>query len=288
MAAGFAVPAGFAVTASAYRHFETRAGIGPELRSRSAAPALADLFGVTQAAASCRALVEAATLPGDLAGQLGDAYAELAAISDSAAAVRSSALSEDGAGASFAGLYESFLNIQGVPAVTEAVRSCYASLWSERAIRYRAARNIEDDAMALIVMALVPSDTSGVAFTAHPVTGERDRVLINASWGLGEAVVSGLVTPDSFVVTKEPLTIVEQGIGDKTIAIRPHPNGHGTIEQPLADERRLAPSLTDAEALAVAKLATAVERYYSTPQDVEWALHQGNLYLLQARPITTL
>ena len=137
-------------------------------------------------------------------------------------------------------------------------------------------------------MGLVASETSGVAFTAHPVTGSRDQVLINASWGLGEAIVSGRVTPDSFLVEKGSFTLLEREIGAKELVIEPHPDGGGTIERKPTPTQAAAPSLTDEEAGAVARLATAVEAHYGSPQDIEWGMAAGSLYLLQSRPITTL
>src|SRR5262249_53151263 len=139
-----------------------------------------------------------------------------------------------------------------------------------------------------VVMGLVPSDASGIAFTAHPVTGELDRVVINASWGLGEAIVSGRGTPDSFVVGQESLALLEGGVFGKQRAIFPAPDGGGTLETELPRERALAPSITDDEAREVARLAAEVERRFGCPQDVEWGLHDGRIFLLQSRPITTL
>jgi pyruvate,water dikinase len=140
--------------------------------------------------------------------------------------------------------------------------------------------------MAVVVMGLVPADTSGIAFTAHPVTGSLDTVVINASWGLGEAIVSGRVTPDHFLVAKGSWQIVEREIFPKTIAT--HPNGDGTVDAPVERARQNQPSLTDEQVTDVAKLASRVEEHYGRPQDVEWALAGGSLYLLQSRPITTL
>ena len=142
--------------------------------------------------------------------------------------------------------------------------------------------------MAVVIMCLVQSETSGVAFTAHPVTGSRDQVVINASWGLGEAIVSRSVTPDSFVVAKGSFSLVERDIFDKELAIFPHPDGTGTIEQVLSPEKAGAPSLTDDQAIAVAQLASRVESHYGSPQDIEFGLAGGQIFLLQSRPITTL
>jgi pyruvate,water dikinase len=290
MAAGFAVPHGFCVTAHGYRHFAEARGLDARIESilRGADPG--DPAAAKQAAEGIFSLISETTLTDELCEQIGEAYDELAAMAGLACAVRSSAVSEDGASASFAGLYESYLNLRGITEVLEAVQRCYASLWSERAIRYRSSRGSmgSDEAMAVVVMALVSSDTSGIAFTAHPVTGARDQVVINASWGLGEAIVSGRVTPDSFVVEKESLAIVEREIFAKELAVYPHPDGRGTIERSLTRERATAPCLTDEQACEVARIATRVETHFGSPQDLEWSIAGGELFLLQSRPITTL
>ena len=289
MAAGFAVPAGFAVNADAYRRFAEGCGL-----DRAVAPLLAAPPGHAAVAAEAserlEAMIHAAPLPAGLVAQIGEAYDALSAMAGLACAVRSSAVSEDSGSASFAGLYESYLNLHGITAVVAAVKGCYASLWSQRAIVYRVGRGraAPDEAMAVVVMGLVPCDTAGIAFTAHPVTGARDQVLINASWGLGEAIVSGRVTPDSFLVEKGSLLLLERDIFRKEVAVYPHPDGEGTIERPLPAAKAAAPSLSDDEAREVARVACAVEAAYGAPQDVEWGLAGGQLYLLQSRPITTL
>jgi phosphoenolpyruvate synthase/pyruvate phosphate dikinase len=283
-AAGFSVPVGFAITADGYRHFDHVLDIASQVRASDAS----DPSALRAAAVEAARVVTEAKLPHDLRQEISAAYDELVSLAGLASAVRSSGISEDGAGASFAGLYESFLNVHGLDDVLDAVRSCYASLWTERAMRYRAVKGIGEDAMAVVVMGLVPSEASGIAFTAHPVTGERDRVVINSSWGLGEAIVSGRVTPDSFVVHKDTLALLARDVYDKQFAIYPHPDGGGTIERTLPPERASAPSISDAEAQEVASVAFAVERCFGSPQDVEWGIHDHQLFLLQARPITTL
>ncbi len=135
---------------------------------------------------------------------------------------------------------------------------------------------------------MVESETSGIAFTAHPVTGERSQVVINASWGLGEAIVSGMVTPDSFVVHKETGQLLERDIYSKDIEICLHPDGGGTEERRLAADRAKAPSLSDDQAREVARIAAQVETHYGSPQDIEWGIDGGRIFVLQSRPITTL
>lgn len=289
LAGGFAVPLGFAVTSDGYRCFEGAAGLEERLKGAGDIDPK-DFAAVRGFAAEAEAWITAAELPDELRSQIAAAYDELVSLSGVASAVRSSAVSEDGAAASFAGLYESYLNVLGVTSVLDSVKRCYASLWSDRAVRYRALKGggAAGEAMAVVIMGLVPSEASGIAFTAHPVTGERDRVVINASWGLGEAIVSGRVTPDSFVVQKGSLAMLERDIYEKQLAIYPHPDGGGTIEREITGPRATEPSISDEEAKEVARLAAQVEERFGSPQDVEWGMAAGQIYLLQSRPITTL
>jgi len=289
-AAGFPVPSGFCVTADAYRHFLESAGLAERLHDVIVRADLGTYEGVQAASEHIRVVFSSAPIPDDVAAEIDAAYDGLVAMTGVACAVRSSAISEDGASASFAGLYESYLNVRGITGVLDSVRSCYASLWSDRAMRYRArgGGGGADEAMAVVVMGLVLSDVSGIAFTAHPVTGARDLVVINSSWGLGEAVVSGRVTPDCFIVDKNSFAVLERDIFTKELAIYSHPDHAGTIERRLGNDKRGAPSLSDEQATAVARLAARVESHYGTPQDVEWGLASRQLYLLQSRPITTL
>lgn len=288
--AGFRVPDGFVVTADGYRHFASATGIASRITEALEKLDPADLAGVRHATELITGLVREMELPDDLKAEISAGYTELAERLDVHAAVRSSAISEDGSEASFAGLYESYLNMVGEEEVLDAVQRCYISLWAERAVSYRAGRaGGDEEAMAVVVMGLVPSETSGVAFTAHPVTGALDQVIINASFGLGEAIVSGRVTPDSFLVDKSSFSLLEREIYAKELAVYPHPaGGGGTIEEMLSPNRQREASLSDAQACDVARLAADVEKHYGSPQDIEWALHQETLYLLQSRPITTL
>jgi pyruvate,water dikinase len=286
-ASGFNVPPGFCVTAKAYRHFSLANGLDAKIEALMRNVDPAQPASVAQASAEIEALVADTALPEDLCTAITQAYAALMAEQDMACAVRSSAVSEDGAAASFAGLYETYLNVRGELAILDRLHKCYASLWAERAVGYRARNGGgHEESMAVVIMGLVPAETSGIAFTAHPVTGSLDTVVINSSWGLGEAIVSGRVTPDSFLVAKSSWQIIERDIFAKEIAT--HPEGDGTVDTPVERSKQNQPSLTDDQVLDVAKLATRVEDHYGKPQDVEWALAGGSLYLLQSRPITTL
>lgn len=285
--AGFDIPLGFCVTADAYRHFVEATGLATRSQELLAKVDPAQPSTLSEATKEIAQRVAEASFPDDLRIAIADAYARLMSLQDMPCAVRSSAISEDGKAASFAGLYETYLNIRGEANILERIQRCYVSLWADRAVGYRTRSGGQaDEAMSVVVMGLVPSETSGIAFTAHPVTGALDMVVINASWGLGEAIVSGQVTPDSFIVDKNGFSILEREIYPKEIAT--YPEGEGTVEREVERARQNMPSLTDEQVCEVARLAVQVESHYGSPQDVEWALANNQLYLLQSRPITTL
>jgi pyruvate,water dikinase len=202
--------------------------------------------------------------------------------------VRSSATAEDLPGMSFAGQLETYLNVRGVDAVLVAVKRCWASLWTGRVIDYRRRQGIrsEDVSIAVVVQRLVLAEAAGVAFTANPVTGARDELMINAAWGLGEAIVSGRVTPDTIVIRKPDGAIVSQEIADKeTMTVR---TPEGTREEPVPAHRHKQAALEPAQAAELAQLGTQIEKLYGEAMDIEWALCEGQIFILQARPITAL
>ena len=288
---GFPVPPGFVVAADGYERFVAHNELNGVIATVLATP---DLRLPKVAREACSALDErlaTSTVPAELVGEVTAAYDELRRRSVDVVAVRSSALSEDGAAASSAGLYESYLNLRDARAVVDALRRCYASLWAPRAVQYRAFKNLSsrDEAMAVVVMALIPAVCSGVAFTANPVTGDRGQIVINASWGLGEAVVSGRVTPDSFVLDSATLAVVGREIYEKEIEIVPDPSGgSGTIQRAVDAGRAHTPALSDAGLRSLGALCRSIEQFYGRPMDVEWALTGDALYVLQARPVTGL
>jgi len=203
-------------------------------------------------------------------------------------AVRSSATAEDLPDLSFAGQQETFLNVRGGGALLDAVKRCWASLWTARAIGYRARQGIpsRDVALAVVVQELVPADAAGILFTANPMTGSRDEIVINAAWGLGEAVVGGLVTPDTVTVDKRTGAVASSAIADKAVmTVR---TAGGTSEAPVPVDLRRAPALAAERVSELARLGMAIEELYSRPMDVEWALHGGRVAIVQARPITAL
>lgn len=220
-----------------------------------------------------------------------EAYRSLAAtLGDPtpAVAVRSSAVDEDGAAASFAGQHATVLGVRGEPELRAAVIEVLASAASPAALAYRNAHGLptEDVGIAVLVQQLVPADVSAVAFSQNVVTGNRDEVVINASWGLGDPIVSGEVTPDTYLVNALEFTLIRRDLGDKSLMCTLTPEGLATL--PVPDDRRRRPALTDAEAAAIARLACDLERRMGWPADIECAYAAGVLYLLQCRPITTL
>ncbi len=288
-AAGFPVPPGFAVTVDAYHAFHGALELGAVLDPLCALEGRPTPAQVREACAPLLARLADGFLPRDVEHAIAAAYTDLEARTpaDATFAVRSSGINEDGAGASFAGLYESYINLRGADAILDGVRDCYHCLWQPRAAHYRTIKGMDhrSEAMAVVVMETVPSYVSGVAFTLNPVTGAHNEVVINASWGLGEAVVSGLVTPDNYVARKDG-TPVASDISEKTVRIVP--TAGGTTQEDTPPELVNRPALTDEQLRLVATTAARVEEHYECPMDIEFAFDaNGRFFLLQARPITT-
>jgi rifampicin phosphotransferase len=272
--AGFPVPSGFVVTTAAYRLLLDHLDLAQRI------PVLLD---ADPGGASVRQAIETAPMPSGLAEALSRAYRELGA---GPVAVRSSATAEDLPEAAFAGQQETYLNVVGEDALLDAVHRCWASLWTERAIAYRGHRRIAVDAarIAVVVQQMAPAEFAGVLFTANPVTGARDEVVVDASAGLGEAVVSGRVTPDHFVLDKRRRRLKRVERGRQEVVVRAVAGG-GTQEVAGSADDGLLP----ARALRrLVRLAVAIEQHFGCPQDVEWAWASARPYILQARPITAL
>ncbi|WP_407708871.1 PEP/pyruvate-binding domain-containing protein [Arthrobacter nitrophenolicus] len=292
MSAGLPVPDGFCLTTEAYRRATgAPASLLPGLAYVQAAlepaPGPVDPSALADLAAGARSAILAAPIPADIAAAVEQAYRGLG--HDVPVAVRSSATAEDLPFASFAGQQDTYLNVVGVAPVLEAVRKCWASLWTDRATIYRAGLGIDPAgvALAVVVQRMVEAETAGVMFTANPLTGRRGHAVIDASPGLGEAVVSGAVNPDHYVVDALTGRVLERKPGDKKVAVRAVPGGGTrTIEAPDA---AAGECLDDAQATALARLGRQAEQYFGAPQDIEWAIDgSGTLWLTQSRPITTL
>lgn len=289
--AGFGVPPGFILTTDAYREYVAANGLSAAIAAHSAGLAAGDAGQLEQAAARIRAAFAAGTMPAETARAIRQAYAALGAPVKSGSAlpvaVRSSATTEDLPELSFAGQQDTFLNVAGAGEVLAAVVNCWSSLWTARAIGYRLRNAIprEAAALAVVVQAMVPSDVSGVLFTANPLTGLRSEMVIDAVFGLGEALVSGQVEPDHFVVEARSGRIVSAARGAKQVVTRAKPGGG--VETISASAGGQA-TLGERELGQLAAAGRAIEAEYGAPQDVEWAFAGGQLYLLQSRAITTL
>lgn len=285
--AGFPVPSGYCLTTRAYALTEARAGLDAVLDALAVTspgdPAAAEH------AAAARERILAAPVPDPVVRAVTDGYTRLGDGEPVAVAVRSSATAEDLPFASFAGQQDTLLGVVGPDAVLDAVRRCWASLWTDRAVSYRTNNGIDHRRvrLAVVVQLMVDPRVAGVMFTANPLTGRRRQAVIDASPGLGEAVVSGGVDPDHMVVDPSTGEVLERRLGDKRLLVRPAAEG-GTERVESADGGDAA-CLADNEAIALARLGMRVEDHYRTPQDTEWAIDgHGAVWLTQSRPITTL
>jgi rifampicin phosphotransferase len=288
---GHQVPPGFAVTTSAYREALAASGLAAEIHEVLAGATTAE----AQLAASerVRVLFDRMAADAGLTGEIAAAYRRLGGDADAPVAVRSSATAEDTAEASFAGQQDTYLWVRGAAEVVSHVTRCWGSLFTPRAIAYRARLGIPADeiGMGVVVQAMVPAEAAGVMLTLDPLTGDRSQITIEAAYGLGAAVVEGEVTPDRFSVDKVTLEMRSRVIGPKAFAYRYDP-GRGRVakvEVPAAD--RAQACLDDGEVAELARLGKRIETALGAPQDVEWAIGPGppgerEVYLLQTRPET--
>jgi pyruvate,water dikinase len=296
--AGIPVPPGFAVTAYAYKRFIEETGIAQKIY---------DILDETitdpgnpaqyeEASKKIRRIIESTPIPKDIRDAIVEAYRELSkrvGLKDVYVAVRSSATAEDLPGASFAGQQETYLNVRGEEEVLESVRKCWSSLFTPRAIFYRTEKGFRHEKVliSVAVQKMVNSRSAGVMFTLHPVTGDRNIIVIESVWGLGEAIVSGAVSPDHFEVDKNTLKIVAKNIVKKEVEYVRDPKTGKTVHAKVPPERQEAPSLTDEEVVELAKIAKRIEQHYGTPQDIEFAVDRDlpfpqNLFIVQSRPET--
>ena len=285
--AGFPVPSGFCITTDAYYRVVEQAGIEALLENLSKIR-YDDLEALNAIAFSIRERLSAATIPKQIIDTVQEAYKALGN-ANVPVAVRSSATAEDLLEASFAGQQDTYLNIIGAKAVMEAVHHCWESLWNDRAVVYRARNGIDHRqvGISVVVQKLVEAKVAGVLFTANPLTGKRRQAVIDASPGLGEAVVSGATTPDQFIVNSTSGEIVKRNISSKRIIITAAIGGGTQFKEQMNTNNQAC--LSDEQVKTLASLGSRVEKYYGAPQDIEWAL-DGNdqIWLLQSRPITTL
>jgi len=296
--AGIPVPPGFAITAYAYKKFITETGISEKIyeiiKEKVVDPNNPEQY--EQASKEIRKLIEATSMPKEIENEIRKAYKQLSkkvGVVELSVAVRSSATAEDLPDASFAGQQETFLNVSGESEVLEKVKKCWSSLFTPRAIFYRTQKGFphEKVLISVAIQKMVNSRSAGVMFTINPVTGDRNQIVIEGNWGLGESVVSGSVSPDNFIVDKNNFNIVEKHISTKTVEYIRDPKTGKTIHATITSERQNAPCLSDEEIVYLAKLAKRIEEHYGRPQDIEWAIDKDgkfpdNIFIVQSRPET--
>ncbi|SNR42723.1 phosphoenolpyruvate synthase [Halorubrum vacuolatum] len=286
--AGLPVPPGFVVTADTYRTFIVDSGIDEELFAAVDVDP-EDSAALREAANTAHELIMETPLPEPVRAEILDRYGSMGEEGTEAfVAVRSSATAEDLPDASFAGQQETFLNVRGDD-LAQRVKECWASLFTQRAIYYRQRKGFShaEVDIAVVVQRMVDAEKSGVLFTSHPSTGEP-RVIIEAAWGLGEAVVSGTVSPDNYVYDAERGVVDTVSVAEKKIEMLKDPETGQTVEREVEGDRRTERVLSDGEISDLVALGERVEEHYGVPQDVEWAMREGETYMLQSRPITTI
>lgn len=281
--AGFNVPGGFTVTAEAYKEFIKSA---PFIKGDMGKFNYKNPDVLNKQAAQFKEKLAKRPLPPKVEQAVFDALAKAGV--EGAYSVRSSSTMEDLSGAAFAGQHDTFLNCVGKEEIAQKVKECFISLWHDRAIAYRQQKGFSqlEATMAVVVQKMVQADSAGVGFSINPVNGNVEQVLINANFGLGESVVSGESNVDQFIVSKKDLRVVDSIIAEKTEVVSSL--AQGTKTEKLSPKNALKPSITRKQVKQIALLNIDVEKHYKFPQDIEWAIENGDLYLLQARPITTL
>lgn len=296
LGAGLPVPPGFAITTDGFRAHLAQGGLRETLRARLEGLDHQDTGGLEATSADLRRAIESVPLPAEVEQAIRAAYADLCAQAGGTelpVAVRSSATAEDLPGASFAGQQDTYLWVVGADAVVDRARQCWGSQYTARAIAYRADQGFahDDVSMAVAVQKMVNARVAGVAMTLNPVNGDRSKIVIDASYGLGESVVSGEVTPDNIVVDKVMLTTVRQTVGHKHVELVPDEHARRAVLKDVPPERQAQLALGAEEVRAVAEIAKLAERHFRCPQDIEWAIDRDlqagqNLLLLQSRPET--
>ena len=290
--AGLPVPPGYVVTVDAYRRFAQASGIADEVASRLAHLNVDDSTQLRSVAEALQGLVGRAAMPDDVCREIVDAYAELSEREHhdrEFVAVRSSATVEDTAQFSFAGMFQSFLNVHGPDELVRRVKDCWASLFGARVLFYRIKQGLAgEQVIAVIVEKMVNADKSGVLFTVDPATNDPNVMVIEGAWGLGEVVVSGEVTPDRYEVSKDNLALLKKVTGHKDFKLVRDPRTGETVRVNLTEAEATAPVLGEADLRHLAELGKRDEAHYQAPQDAEWAIEKGKIFIVQTRPVTTL
>ncbi len=297
IAAGIPVPPGFALDTTAFHAFVAEAGLEALIASATARMSPDDVESVGAASKAIGEAMRSAPMPDAVRDEVGRRYAELAeevGLDRPPVAVRSSALGEDSQDATFAGQQESYLWVRGADHLCDAVRDCWVSLYSTPAMTYRARlERLGEPAMGVAVQLMVDAGVSGVLFTCNPVSGDPSMIAVNASWGLGLAVVGGEVTPDDYLVSKVTREVVREHIHAKDVQYVPDPAGRGAVRQDVPEARREVSSLDPTALAALVDVGRRVERYFGCHQDVEWAIAReqelpASLFVVQSRPVTAM
>lgn len=278
------VPPGFVVLAAAFDRFLEETDLRVEIEAILKKVKVKNIDSVEEASKIIRDLIADAEFPQDIGQEITKEFKKLGA---SWVAVRSSATAEDSAIASWAGELESYLNVSQKKLLT-SVKKCWSSLFTPRAIFYRFEKKLQDSkvSVAVVVQKMIQSEVSGITFTVHPVTEDRNQMVIEAGYGLGEAIVGGRITPDTYVISKKDNTLLDANISEQRMMIVR--SSDGTKEEKIAKAKQSQQKLPKVQILKLAKLCGQIERHYKSPQDIEWALEKGKIYITQSRPITTL
>ncbi|MEI6498391.1 MAG: PEP/pyruvate-binding domain-containing protein [bacterium] len=282
--AGIPVPPGFVILADAFEQFLTESKLHIEIEAELKSVNYKDMNSVERVSEKITSMILSAEIPADIAGEIRADFAKLDA---KFVAVRSSATAEDGSSASWAGELESYLNTTEAT-LLENIKSCWASLFTPRAIFYRIEKEMHTEkvSVAVVVQKMVQSEVSGITFTVHPVTEDRNQMVIEAGFGLGEAIVGGMITPDNYVINKTDFTIEDTYISDQdTMIVR---SDSGTIEIEVPIDQIGMQKLSEKKIVELAKICLNIEKHYGFPCDIEWAFENEKFYIVQSRPITTI
>lgn len=283
---GLPVPPGFVVCAPAFGEFIDASGVADAIASAVDGLDVYDDEALEQAARTLQRAIAGAPMPSGLEAAIRSAYEALG--DATRVAVRSSAVGEDGETASFAGQQETFLNVRGSDAVLHSVRECWASFFSPRAMFYRAEKgDLTDTRMAVVIQEMILADRSGVMFTVDPVNKTPGHMVMEAVFGLGEGIVSGMITPDHYRVDRASGNIVREFIPRQPVAVVHNPEG-GTMEVQLSEDAGAQRVLAAAQLETLREVGVRLEALFGLPQDIEWCLREGELFVLQSRPITNL
>lgn len=283
--AGIPVPPGFVVTAPAFDRFIEETDLNVEINAILGKVNVQEIHTIENASQQIHALILNVAFPEDLGKSIIESFHGLNA---EYVAVRSSATAEDGAEAAWAGQLESYLNTNEENLLTN-VRRCWASLFTPRAIFYRFEKGFSKThvSVAVVVQVMVQSEISGIAFSVHPVTQDYNQMIIEAGWGLGEAVVSGQITPDSYVLEKEPRNILDINIADQErMMVRKSEGGNEWVD--VEDNKKAVQKLSGRQIVELSDVIVRIEKHYGFPCDIEWAMQNSTIYVVQSRPITTL